>query len=73
MLWWCCQLVYKTRQTDTELLISSNGRREEVSKPFVKKKWKIVVSDTEAIENAKKPVLLKNTKKATDWAVGVFK
>ena len=34
---------------------------------------KIVVVDEEEIENAKKPVVPKNTRKATDWAVGVFK
>ena len=34
---------------------------------------KIVVVDEEEIENAKKPMVPKNTRKATDWAVGVFK
>ena len=33
---------------------------------------KIVVVDEEEIENAKKPMVPKNTRKATDWAVGVF-
>ena len=41
-----------------------------MSKPFVKTN---VVSDEEKIEKAKKPVVPKNTQKATDWAVGVFK
>ena len=30
---------------------------------------KIVVVDEEEIENAKKPMVPKNTRKATDWAV----
>ena len=37
------------------------------------KRWKIVVVDEEEIENAKKPMVPKNTRKATDWAVAVFK
>ena len=37
------------------------------------KRWKIVVVDEEEIENAKKPMVPKNTRKATNWAVAVFK
>ena len=37
------------------------------------KRRKIVVVDEEEIENAKKPMVPKNTRKATDWAVAVFK
>ena len=37
------------------------------------KHCKIVVVDEEEIENAKKPMIPKNTRKATNWAVGVFK
>ena len=37
------------------------------------KRRKIVVVDEEEIKNAKKPMVPKNTRKATDWVVAVFK
>ena len=48
----------------------AEGKKKRLSLSL---KRKIVVSDEEEIENAKKPVVPKNTQKATDWAVGVFK
>lgn len=48
----------------------AEGKRKRLSFSL---KWKIAVSDKKEIEKAKKPVVPKNTQKATDWAVGVFK
>ena len=39
----------------------------------LEKRRKIVVVDEEGIENSKKPMVPQNTRKATDWAVAVFK
>ena len=51
---------------------SINKERKRLSLSLGKRR-KIVVVDEEEIENAKKPMVPKNTRKATDWAVGVFK
>ena len=48
----------------------AEGKKKRLS---ISLKRKIVVSDEEENEKAKKPVAPKNTQKATDWAVGVFK
>ena len=47
----------------------AEGKKKHLSLSL---KWKIVVPDEEDVENAKKPVVPKNTQKATDWAIEVF-
>ena len=50
--------------------ISKERKRLSLS---LRKRRKIVFVDEEEIKNAKKPMVPKNTRKATDWVVAVFK
>ena len=52
---------------------SSISKEQKCLSLSLGKRCKIIVVDEEEIENAKKPMVPKNTTKATDWAVGVFK
>ena len=52
---------------------SSISKEQKCLSLSLGKRRKIIVVDEEEIENAKKPMVPKNTTKATDWAVGVFK